>query len=366
VSARLRVAVVGLGTMGTKYADLLRDGKIAGATLAAVCNRRPGPRAAYPKTAGFGDFGELLKACAADAVIIATPHYAHTTLAIPALRRGLHVLVDKPIAVHKADAEKMLAAHRGQKSVFAIMFQMRTDPRFKKIKALLVDGALGKIQRMQWTLTDWFRTDTYYRAGQWRATWAGEGGGILLNQAPHQLDLLQWLLGQPERVRAWCHLGKYHRIEVEDEVSAYLEFPGGATGVFIASTGEAPGTNRLEIACDRARLVLEGRRLTVDTNRVPTAILRATSKEMFAVPQTTRKEFVFEPPAAAHRVVVQNFVDAIRKGTPLLAPAAEGLASLELANAMLLSSVTKQAVELPLSARRYAALLTQLIAKSGR
>lgn len=366
MSTPLRVAVIGLGTMGTKYADLLRDGQIAGATLAAVCNRRPEPRAAYPIARGFGDITELLKARAADALIIATPHYAHTTVAQAALRRGLHVLVDKPIAVHKADAEKMLAAHRGQKSIFAIMFQMRTDPRFRKIKALLSDGKLGKIQRMQWTLTDWFRTDTYYRAGQWRATWAGEGGGILLNQAPHQLDLLQWLLGQPERVRAWCHLGKFHQIEVEDEVSAYFEFPGGATGVFIASTGEAPGTNRLEIACDRARLVLEGQRLIMDTNRVPTAKLRATSQEMFAVPQTTRQEFTFEPPPAAHRTVVQNFVDAIRKGTPLIASASEGLRSLELANAMLLSSMTEQPVSLPISARRYTALLKQLIAASQK
>ncbi|MCX7010837.1 MAG: Gfo/Idh/MocA family oxidoreductase [Kiritimatiellaeota bacterium] len=365
MSTPLRVAVVGLGTMGTKYAELLRDDKIAGATLAAVCNRRPEPRAAYPDARGFADIQALLKARATDAVIIATPHYAHTTIAIAALRRGLHVLVDKPIAVHKADAEKMLAAHRGKKSVFAIMFQMRTDPRFRKIKALLADGALGKIQRMQWTLTDWFRTDTYYRAGQWRATWAGEGGGILLNQAPHQLDLLQWLLGQPERVRAWCHLGKYHKIEVEDEVTAYLEFPGGATGVFIASTGEAPGTNRLEIACDRARLVLEGQRLTVDTNRIPAAELRATSPEMFAVSQTTREEFHFEVPIEPHRTVVQNFVSAIRDCAPLIAPAEEGMRSLELANAMLLSSMTDQAVELPISARRYATLLKKLIAASA-
>jgi predicted dehydrogenase len=366
VSAPLRVATAGLGTMGTKYADLLRNGKITGAKLAAVCNRRPEPRAAYPEAQGFGNFDDLLKAKAADAVIIATPHYAHTTVALAALRHGLHVLVDKPIAVHKADAEKMLAAHRGKQSVFAIMFQMRTDPRFRKLKELLAGDRLGNIQRMQWTLTDWFRTDTYYRTGKWRATWAGEGGGILLNQAPHQLDLLQWLIGQPQRVRAWCHLGKYHQIEVEDEVTAYLEFPGGATGVLIASTGETPGTNRLEIACDRARLVLEGQQLSVDTNRVPTAKLRATSPEMFAVPQTTHKEFTFEPPATAHRTVVQNFVDAIRKGTPLIAPAEEGLRSLELANAMLLSSLTNQAVDLPMSARRYAALLNKLIATSAR
>jgi len=365
VSAPLRVGVVGLGTMGTKYAELLRAGKIAGAVLAAVCNRRPGPRAAYAAVPGFADIKALLKAHAAEAIIIATPHYAHTAITIAALRGGLHVLVDKPIAVHKADAAKMLAAHRSAKSVFAIMFQMRTDPRYRKIKELLGIGALGQLQRMQWTLTDWFRTDTYYRAGQWRATWRGEGGGILLNQAPHQLDLLQWLVGQPGLVRAWCHFGKYHRIEVEDEVTAYLEFPGGATGVFIASTGEAPGTNRLEIAGDRARVVLEGNRLTLDTNQVPAAELRAKSKEMFVVPQSTRQEFLLEPPAEAHRTVMQNFVDAIRTGVPLIAPAEEGLRSLELANAMILSSVTDRAVTLPISARRYAAELKKLIATSA-
>lgn len=366
MSAPLRVGVVGLGSMGVKYAELLREGKIAGATLAAVCNRRPEPRAAYADVPGFADIKALLKAHAAEALIIATPHYAHTTIAIAALRCGLHVLVDKPIAVHKADAEKMLAAHRSTQSIFAIMFQMRTDPRFRKIKNLIDAGALGKLQRMQWTLTDWFRTDTYYRAGQWRATWAGEGGGILLNQAPHQLDLLQWLIGQPELVRAWCHFGKFHQIEVEDEVTAYLEFPGGATGVFIASTGEAPGTNRLEIVGDRARLVLEGGRLTLDTNKVPAAKLRATSQEMFAVPQSTRQEFLLEPPAEAHRAVVQNFVDAIRDCAPLIAPAEEGLRSLELANAMILSAVTDRAVQLPISSRRYATELKKLIAASKK
>ena len=365
MSAPVRIGVVGLGAMGLKYAELLHAGKIAGATLAAVCNRRPEPRAAYAEVPGFADIKALLKAHAADALIIATPHYAHTTIAIAALRCGLHVLVDKPIAVHKADAGKMLAAHRSTQSVFAIMFQMRTDPRYRKIKQLLDEGALGRLQRVQWTLTDWFRTDTYYRAGQWRATWRGEGGGILLNQAPHQLDLLQWLVGQPERVRAWCHFGKYHKIEVEDEVTAYLEFAGGATGVFIASTGEAPGTNRLELAGDRARIVLEGDRLTLDTNQVPAAKLRATSKEMFAVPQSTRQEFRLEPPVEAHRTVMQNFVDAISTGAPLIAPAAEGLRSLELANAMILSSVTDRAVALPISARRYAAALKKLIAASA-
>lgn len=365
MSAPLRVGVVGLGTMGTKYAELLRAGKIAGATLAAVCNRRPEPRAAYADVPGFENIKGLLKAHAADAIIIATPHYAHTAIAIAALRCDLHVLVDKPIAVHKADAEKMLAAHRSTASVFAIMFQMRTDPRYRKIKNLLTEGALGRIQRVQWTLTDWFRTDTYYRAGEWRATWRGEGGGILLNQAPHQLDLLQWLVGQPERVRAWCHFGKYHQIEVEDEVTAYLEFADGATGVFIASTGEAPGTNRLEIAGDRARIVLEGSRLTLDTNEVPAAELRAKSPEMFAVPRTTRQEFLVEPPPDAHRAVMQNFVDAIRECAPLIAPAEEGLRSLELANAMILSSVTDRTVALPISSRRYAAELKKLIAASA-
>ncbi len=366
MSAPLRVGVVGLGSMGSKYAALLRDGKIAGATLSAVCNRSPAPRAAYADVPGFADIQSLLKAHAAEAIIIATPHYAHTAIAIAALRGGLHVLVDKPIAVHKADAEKMLAAHAGTQGVFAIMFQMRTDPRYRKIKDLLTRGALGRLQRVQWTLTDWFRTATYYRAGQWRATWRGEGGGILLNQAPHQLDLLQWLVGQPERVRAWCHLGKYHEIEVEDEVTAYLEFPGGATGVFIASTGEAPGTNRLEIAGDRARIVLEGDRLTLDTNQVPAAKLCARSKEMFVVPKSTRQEFLLEPPAEAHRTVMQNFVKAIRTGAPLIAPAEEGLRSLELANAMILSAVTDAAVTLPISARRYATALKKLIAASAK
>ena len=365
MNSPVRMGVVGLGTMGAKYAELLRAGKIPRATLAAVCNRRPEPRTAFADVPGFADITALLRSGLVDAVVIATPHFAHTPIAIAALRRKVHVLVDKPIAVHKADAERMLAAHRDPQTLFAVMFQMRTDQRFRKIKELLTSGALGKVQRMQWTLTDWFRTDTYYRAGAWRATWSGEGGGILLNQAPHQLDLLQWLLGMPATVRAWCHFGKYHAIEVEDEVTAYLEFGGGATGVFIASTGEAPGTNRLELAGDRGRLVLEGSKLIFDRNVVPTAELRATSPEMFVVPQSVRQEFTFEPANETHRAVVQNFVDAILDGTPLIAPAEEGLCSLELANAMTLSAVTKSPVDLPISSRRYAAVLKKLIAQTA-
>ncbi|MCX8107270.1 MAG: Gfo/Idh/MocA family oxidoreductase [Verrucomicrobiae bacterium] len=300
-----------------------------------------------------------------DAVIISTPHYQHTTLGIAALQAGLHVLVEKPISVHKADAQRLIAAADAQPNlVFGAMFQLRTEPRYVKIKRLIESGALGTVVRVNWIMTDWFRTEAYYASGGWRATWKGEGGGVLLNQCPHNLDILVWLCGSPARVRGFCQLGRFHNIEVEDNVTAYMEWASGATGVFVTSTGEAPGTNRLEIAGTMGKLVLEHNRITFTRNEIDMIEFSRTAKAAFARPDVWHVEIPFDNAPAQHATITQNFVDAVLDGTPLIAPGREGLHSVELANAILYSSLTGQTIEMPLDARAYETKLNELIATS--
>jgi predicted dehydrogenase len=274
------------------------------------------------------------------------------------------VLVEKPISVHKADCERLIAAHQDRRQVFAAMFQMRTEPKYRKLHQLLTSEELGELVRVNWIITDWYRTEAYYSSGGWRATWKGEGGGVLLNQCPHNLDLLIWLCGKPSKVRGFCQLGRYHSIEVEDNVTAYLEWSNGATGVFITSTGEAPGTNRLEICGEMGRLILENNKITFARNEVSMLQFSRTSKGGFSKPDLWNIEIPFESGGGQHVEIVQNFVNAILDGAPLLCPAAEGLHSVELANAILYSSLTGKTVELPLDGVAYEQRLRKLISES--
>lgn len=362
---KVRLGVIGLGNIGRHHASCLRAGKIIGAELVSVANPS---RAKLQEFSGLKTFdsGEgLIASGTVDAVVIATPHYQHTSLGLLALQHGLHVMVEKPISAHKADAERLIAAHRQRPSlVFAAMFQLRTEPRYQKIRALIQSGELGEVVRVNWIMTDWYRTQAYYASSAWRATWKGEGGGVLLNQCPHNLDMWQWLLGMPARLRGFCRLGRYHAIEVEDDVTAYLDYPSGTTGVFVASTGEAPGTNRLEITGTRGRLVLEGGRLRWTRTAMDTREFSDSAQAGFAQPEVTETEVPFESVAEPHAVLMQNFVDAILQGEPLIAPGEEGLASVELANAILYSSLTGQTLELPLDGEAYEKRLHELIAGS--
>jgi predicted dehydrogenase len=363
----IRLGIIGLGLMGHTHATTVASGRINGLALAAVCDSDPVRRARWPQVPGFATVPEMLVSGCVDAVVIATPHTLHPDQGIAALEAGLHVLIEKPVAVHAGDAARLIAAHRGrERQVFAVMLNQRTAACYRRLRSLVQDGGLGELRRVSWTITNWFRTAAYYAAGGWRATWAGEGGGVLLNQCPHNLDLLQWIAGQPCRVRAHCHFGKHHAIEVEDEVTAYLEFPNGATGVFIASTGEAPGTNRLELAGELGRVVCENEQLTFLRNGVPMTEFSRTSREGFAQPPVETVTLDLPPPGGQHAEILQNFADAIRLGTPLIAPGAEGIHSLELANAMLLSTWLDRTIDLPLDRGLYARLLAEKAAASAR
>jgi predicted dehydrogenase len=351
--------------MGSFHARNVLQGKIPRCQLAAVCDVDPKRFESYDASIPrYEKSAELIRSGQVDAVLIATPHYAHTTVGIDALQQGLHVLVEKPISVHKADGERLIAAHQGKSQVFAAMFNVRTDPLYRKVKDMVASEELGRLMRVNWIITAWFRTEAYYASGGWRATWGGEGGGVLLNQCPHQLDLMQWIFGMPTRIRAFCALGKYHQIEVEDEVTAYLEYANGATGVFLASTGEAPGTNRLEVTAERGRLVVEGGRIQYTRNEVSAVEFCRTSKESFACPEVWNVEIPVKAGGTQHVGILQNFVDAILDGAALIAPAREGLNSVEMSNAMLYSSMTGKTVDIPLDGAAYERRLKQLVRDS--
>ena len=361
----VRLGIIGLGNIGKHHADYLLQHKVSRCELVAVCSRSAASAEEYRPLKTFTDGAQLIQSGEVDAVLIATPHFLHAPLGIAALEAGVHLLVEKPIASHKADAERLIAAHqRNPKMVFAAMLQFRAEPRYLQIQKLLQDGELGQIARVNWINTDWYRTEAYYASSEWRATWKGEGGGVLLNQCLHNLDALQWLCGMPARVRGFCQLGRFHQIEVEDNVTAYLEWAGGATGSFISSTGEAPGANRFEIAGTHGALVLENGALQFTRNEADMVEFSQAARQGFVKPETRKVEIPFQNAAAPHAAMTQNFVNAILDGEPLIAPGEEGMHSVELANAMLYSSLLGRTLELPMDGAAWEKQLNRLIAES--
>lgn len=363
----VRIGIIGMGNIGKHHAGYLLEGQVAHGQLTAVCSTSPDKLADYAAKGVkvFGNALELIRSKIVDAVIIATPHYQHTTLGLAAFETGLHVMVEKPISAHKADAERLVAAHtKNPKLVFGGMFQLRVEPRYEKIRTLIRNGDLGEIVRVNWVNTDWFRGEAYYASSAWRATWKGEGGGVLLNQCLHNLDVLQWLLGMPARVRGFCQLGRFHQIEVEDNVTAYLEWPNQATGVFVSSTGEAPGANRFEIVGTRGTLVLENGKLLFTRNAADMIEFSRTAKTGFSKPEAQTEEIPFPNSPAPHAALMQNFVNAIRTGELLIAPGQDGIHSVELANSMVYSSLLGETLALPLDSAAWETKLNQLISTS--
>ena len=358
----VRLGIVGLGNMGSGHVANMH--RINRCSLTAVCDVVPQKLGKYSDYKTFTSSEEMIRSGEIDAILIAVPHYGHTTIGIDAMQNGIHVLTEKPISVHKADCERLIAAHTDKNLIFAAMFNQRTDPYYQRIRSIVQSGELGEIRRTACIATDWFRSEAYYSSGGWRATWAGEGGGVLLNQCPHTLDLFQWICGMPSKIRAFCNFGKFHNIEVEDDVTAYLEYPNGATGIFVATTGEAPGTNRLEIAGDRGKLVFEKDKITFERTEVSVQEFNRTTPEAFATPKTWICDIPERHHGAQHIGILQNFVDVILDGGNLIAPAEEGIHSVEFANAMLYSTFTESIVSLPLNSADYEAALKERIATS--
>ena len=363
MSETVRLGIIGLGNMGAAHCKLVQN--IPEMTLTAVCDIDEARLARITGRygcRGFASADELFSAKCVDAVLIATPHYSHTTLGIQALKQGYHLMVEKPVSVHKADAMRLIRAHTRKDRVFAAMFNQRTNPAYLAIRNMILNGDLGTVRRVQWTITDWFRSQSYYDSGGWRATWGGEGGGVLLNQCPHQLDLLQWLFGIPVTLRSFCRFGQHHRIEVEDDVTTFLEYANGATGVFTTTTGEAPGSNRLEIAAENGLLTYDSADRFIRFRRNGKPVTQAIAENAgFEKPETTEQKIEVADEGGQHAAVLANFAAAILRGERLIAPAAEGIHSVELANAMLLSTWRDRSVSLPISARSYATQLKKRI-----
>ncbi|MBR3968657.1 MAG: Gfo/Idh/MocA family oxidoreductase [Clostridia bacterium] len=367
---KVRVGIVGVGNIGTAHANTLFGGEVEGAELGAVCDilpdRRKFCKETYTDVAVFDDYHKMFESGLIDAVIVSTPHKLHCDIAIDALKSGLNALVEKPvdITVSKARAINEIANTTDKK--FAIMFNQRTNDVFAKAREIVKSGALGELKRTVWIITNWYRTQRYYDSAGWRATWAGEGGGVLLNQAPHNLDLWQWICGMPSEVQANCEVGKYHNIEVEDDVMLTTRYENGATGVFITSTGEFPGTNRLEISGTLGKIVVENGVLKWWKLPESERDICFNAKDLFPSIKCEYEEYVTQNSnVSAHKLIIQNYVNAILYGEELLSPGTDGIYELSLSNAAYLSSWKGgEAIKLPLKTEEFDKLLNEKIKNS--
>ena len=339
----VKVGIIGIGNMGSAHLRMITGGNIPDMTVTAVCDidtkKLNSARNTYPALRVFEDYTDLLKNSDTNAVIIAVPHPLHAKIAIEAFKYGKHVLVEKPLDITVSAAEDLCAAAEKSGKVFAIMFNQRTNGLFRKAREIVKSGELGEIKRSVWIITNWYRTQSYYDSGTWRATWRGEGGGVLLNQAPHNFDIWQWICGRPTAVTAFCNAGKFHNIEVEDEATIYAEYENGATGVFITSTGDCPGTNRLEITGTRGKTVLENGTLKLWKLSEDERDICKNATEGFVSPETEYSEFTAER-EDAHAGILKNFTGAILYGEELLSPGYDGINELMISNAAYLSQWT--------------------------
>jgi len=361
VSNVVRLGIVGLGAQGGMYAKLIADGRIDRMVLGAICDIDP---AKQPSAEGLGvpffdDVADLITSGAVDAVVTTVPHFLHPDVAIAAMRHDLHALVDKPAAVSTAQVDEMIEVAASRPDLtFAIMFNQRTNPLYTDLKALLSSGELGALRHTSWIITNWWRPQAYYDLSPWRATWGGEGGGVLVNQAPHQLDLWQWLCGVPRSVVAKAGYGFRRDIAVEDEVHALVDFGNGATGSFLTCTHDLIGTDRLEILCDRGKVVVDDSatvtitRLADDERSLSDSMTAADVVDLFRGKADTGRWMTTETRTyrskwgEQHADVLRNFTDNVLDGTPLIAPGADGIHGVRLANAMHLSSWTGEEVHL--------------------
>ena len=370
---KVKIGIIGAGNIGTNHYTDFMNGLIPSGELVAIADLVPeklenvkkigqekNPEA-EAKITYFNSGDELIASGVCEAVLVAIPHYFHPEYVIKALKAGLHAISEKPAGVYTLQVQEMLdeaAKHPELKA--AIMFNVRNHPYFIKMHDMIAEGVLGQITRVTWIVTNWFRTQEYYDNGGWRATWKGEGGGVLYNQAPHQLDQLQWVTGMmPSKVQAHCHFGKWHNIEVEDDVTAYLEYPNGATGVFITSTGEAPGTDRFEITGENGKLVYENnggtdRSLTFYKNEKSMLdAIKTNGRGTFAKPKNEKIELEWVGEHTRHYGVLTNFCNAILGTEELRFPITEGINGVILANAMLLSQWKESAIELPINGQDF-------------
>ena len=346
----VRVGIIGIGNMGTSHARNIFDKKVPGMQLTAVCDiseaRRKFASETFEGIEVFDNAEAMLDSGLIDAVIVAVPHYDHPTYAIEAFKRNIHVMIEKPAGVYTKQVKEMNEAAKNSDVVYGIMYNQRTNPVYQKLRDMINRGELGHIKRITWIITDWYRPQAYHDSSTWRSTWKTEGGGALINQNPHQLDLWQWLFGMPDRIYAKASFGKYYNIEVEDDVMAFLEYDNGTTGEYITSTGEAPGTNRLEVACDMGKIVIEDNSIIFHRNVISEREYNKINKEIFKKPECWKCEIPADFSGGEQHVgILKNFTNAIEKGTELLARGEEGINGLTISNAIHLSAWTGKTVD---------------------
>ncbi len=369
---KVKLGIIGIGNMGSGHASNIVKGNCPELELVAIADKNPArldwARAQYPETVTYFDNAiDMLESGLVEAVIVAVPHYDHPTLAIEAIKRGIHVMVEKPAGVYVKQVREMnetAAAH--PEVVFGMMFNQRTNHIYRKMHELVHSGKYGRVRRTNWLITNWYRPQAYYDSGDWRATWSGEGGGVLMNQCPHQLDLWQWICGMPVKVQTNMHFGQWHDIEVEDDVTTYVEYADGATGVFVTTTGDGCGSNRFEIQMDKAKLVAENDKLTVLEFSMSEPEFTKTNKIPFGHVETTELELETDGLNPQHIGVLNAWAGAILRGTPLVARGEEGINGVQLSNAMHMSAFTGKAVELPVDEDAYYEELMKRVATSRR
>ncbi|MDD3999590.1 MAG: Gfo/Idh/MocA family oxidoreductase [Bacilli bacterium] len=351
---KVRYGIIGVGNMGSQHLDKFENGEVANAVVTAIADLKESKLKAmvekYPNAQfrTYKNGAELIEKAEVDAVIVAVPHYDHPSLSIQALNKGIHVICEKPAGVYTKQVKEMNAAAENSEALFTMMFNQRTNSLYRKMRELIVDGEIGLIKRINWIITTWYRSQSYFDSGDWRATWEGEGGGVLFNQSPHQLDLISWVTGMmPNHIHAFCHFGKWHDIEVEDDVTAYLEYENGATGVFITSTADAPGTNRFEVLGTKGKLVCENNELVFFKNKIDERKFNETHQGGFGQPEFEVLKVETDGKNPQHVGILRNFTNAILGTEALFVDGVEGLNGVILMDAMLLSTWLKRGIDLP-------------------
>lgn len=347
---KVKIGIIGYGNMGSGHVRKLKAGKVNGMEVTAVCDileeRREAVRQSYPDIAVFDDAEKLYQSGLCDTVLIAVPHYSHPPLAIQAFAHNLNVIIEKPAGVYTKQVKEMNEAAAKSDKLFGIMYNQRMNPVYQKLREMIQRGDLGHIKRITWIITDWYRPQAYHDSSTWRSTWKDEGGGALINQNPHQLDLWQWMFGMPDRIYARASFGKYYNIEVEDDVMAYFEYDNGTTGEYITSTGEAPGTNRLEVACDMGKVVIEKNKLVFYRNVISEREFNKINTQPFGVPECWECNIPADFSGGPQHVgILQNFTDALLKGIELVAKGEEGIRELTISNSIHLSAWTGETVD---------------------
>lgn len=370
---KIKLGIIGIGNMGSGHANNIKNGKCPEIELTAIADINS-ERLDWAKQQNydenityFNTSEEMLDSGIINACLIAVPHYDHTKYAIECMKRGIHVMVEKPAGVYTKQVREMNAeAEKHPEVVFGMMFNQRTNCVYRKLRELVQSGEYGEIRRTNWIITDWYRPQCYYDSGDWRATWSGEGGGVLLNQCPHQLDLWQWICGMPVKVESHLHFGKWHDIEVEDDVTTYVEYANGATGVFITTTGDAHGTNRFEIQMDKAKFVIENNKLIMTEYEMTEQEFSKTNKQPFGTVNSTTREVETDGENPQHIGVLNDWANAILHGGKLVAEGKEGINGLTLSNAMHLSAFLGKEVEIPFDEELYYNELMKRVATSKR